>query len=178
MSNLILLPFLALVIPGAVLVSLGRSKNPTDGQIKSQIWGGVLLGIAFLFFGFTCIVGTKISAQPEVTGILTNLRQFDGGHNKSAQFQVVHGSEPTHILSCRYNGSSLQDGETVFVRYLDFDHSILYLRVLDGPHAGFTVALPARPWLGAIVMPISLASFWLAYVGVCKIRSSNRLQST
>jgi hypothetical protein len=169
---------LAFGISGVILLSLGKATKPTVVQIKQQIWGGAFVGIAFLFFGVTCIIGSKISAKPEVTGTLRNLRQFDGRRNKSSQFQVVYGSERTHILSCPYNGNSLQEGETVFVRYLDFDHSILYLRVLDGPNAGFTLDFPVRPWLGSISILISLPAFWLALAGVCKTRSSGSLQSS
>jgi hypothetical protein len=177
MSNLIILPFLALKIPGAILLSRARSKTPTTVQIKQQIWGGALCGIGLLFFGIVCIIGTKMSARPETTGTLVNLRRIDGRHTRSSQFQIMQGAAQTHILSCPYIGDSLQEGQTVFVRYLEFDHSILYLRVLDGPSAGFTLDYPLRPWLGLVLVFASPLSFWLTYTGRRKLHSSNTLQS-
>ena len=176
--NQLILPFLALLIPAIILLSLGNAKSPTSTQSQQLIWGGILSGTAFAFFGVACIVGTKLSAQPEITGTLTNLRQFNSQHSHSSQFVIAADHQRTHILSCPYNGSSLQEGQTVFVRYLEFDHSVLYLRVLDGSNAGFSFSQSASSWSSVIMFPISMASYYLVFCGLCKLRHNRHLQST
>jgi hypothetical protein len=163
MSNTILAPFILLLIPGVLLLILGKSNQPTASQRKRLRSGGILCGIAFTYFGLATILGTKMSARPEVTGVIDGLRQYNGRRNQSSTFKVDYGGGETTDLTCGYNGTALREGETVFVRYLEFDHSILYLRVLSGPNAGWSLNVPADGWLGLIVIVIAGASFYAAY---------------
>ncbi len=165
MSNTILGPFVLLLIPGVLLLMLGKSRQPTASQRRRLRQGGILCGIAFTYFDLATIIGTKMSARPEATGVIQDLRQYDGHRNQSSVFKVGYADGETSDLTCGYNGSALSEGETVFVRYLEFDHSILYLRVLSGPSAGWSLTVPADAWLGLIFIVIGGVSFYsgLAY---------------
>jgi hypothetical protein len=77
MSNTILAPFI-LLIPGGLLLMLGKSRQPTASHRKRLGRRGILCGIAFTYFGIATIIGTKLSARPEVTGVVQNLRQYNG----------------------------------------------------------------------------------------------------
>ncbi len=162
MSNTILAPFVLLLIPGVLLLILGKSRQPTASQRKRLRRGGILCGIAFTYFGLATIIGTKMSARPEVTGVIQNLRQYDGRRNQSSVFKIDYAGGETSDLTCGYNGSALSEGETVFVRYLEFDHSILYLKILSGPNAGWSLTVPADAWLGLVVIVIAGVPFYLA----------------
>jgi hypothetical protein len=163
MSDTVLAPFILLLIPGVIFLILGKSNKPTASQRRKLRWGGILCGVAFAYFGIVTIVETKLSAQPEVTGVVEDLRQFDGRRNKSSVFKVANSNGQTASLTCGYNGSALVEGESVFVRYLEFDHSILYLKVLSGPNAGWSLNVSADPWLGLIFVVLALVSFYAAY---------------
>ena len=49
MSNTILAPFILLLIPGVLLLMLGKSRQPTASQRKRLRRGGILCGIAYTF---------------------------------------------------------------------------------------------------------------------------------
>ncbi len=134
MSNTILAPFIFLLIPGLLFLILGKSSQPTASQRKRLRRGGILCGIAFTYFGLATILGTKMSARPRFRVSAEALRQYNGRRNQSSTFKVDYGGGETTDLTCGYNGTALGEGETVFVRYLEFDHSILYLRVQSRPN--------------------------------------------
>lgn len=164
MSMLVLGPFLIALIPGLVLLILGKARQPTTAQRKQLRIGGMICGVAFTYFGLAMFIGTELSARPEITGVVRNLRQFDGRHNRSSTFSVEYAGGTASDLTCGYNGDALSENEKVFVRYLQFDHSVLYAKVLSGPHAGWSLTVPADAWLGLLLMPIAGASFYLALI--------------
>ena len=67
---------------------------------------GILCGIAFTYFGLATIIGTKMSARPEVTGVVQNLRQYDGRRNQSSVLKIDYAGGETSDLTCGYNGSA------------------------------------------------------------------------
>jgi hypothetical protein len=76
MSNTILAPFVLLLIPGVLLLILGKSRQPTASQRKRLRRGGILCGIAFTYFGLATIIGTKMSARPEVIQTAEEAKDF------------------------------------------------------------------------------------------------------
>ena len=75
-------------------------------------------------------MGTRLYARPEITVVVRNLRQLDGGRNRSSTFSVEYAGEKTPDLTCGNNSSALSENETVFVQYLQFDTLGLYMKVL------------------------------------------------
>jgi hypothetical protein len=105
MSIPVLGPFLFALIPGLVLLVLGEARQPTTAQRKQLRIGGMICGVAFTYFGLAMFIGTELSARPEITGVVRNLRQFDGRRNRSSTFSVENAGGKTSDLTSGYTAT-------------------------------------------------------------------------
>jgi hypothetical protein len=116
------------------------------------------IGVPACLFGLYNLVGDNLSKHSYATGVVTNMYLFHG-KGASSHFDVRSSDGSLLHADCDYVGDHLYERESVSVDTLSFDSTLIHLKVLDGPYAGWTLN-ERNGTLGSFVM-VALGSFFL-----------------
>jgi hypothetical protein len=131
----------AVVFFGLFMLSIGFLLWAGQLELGSKrgilrLTGVLLMAAAFLISACLRLFYIHTSKQTVVTGWITNLVVHHGKHS-SSRFYVVRVDGSYVRVDADYTGTSLQNGESVTAKVLDFDGTLLYLRVLEGSNQGW-----------------------------------------
>jgi len=124
--------------------------------------GLALEGTSFLLFGLLSMYFVYRSAKPSIEGTITQLKQFHGKY-PSSDFTVVSGSGQLAAIHCDYNGASLQTGERIRVRYIQYNGDLLDADILAGPAAGWH-HVESEGYIWGIALALMGAAFFIGGV--------------
>ena len=83
----------------------------------------------------------------------------------SSRFNLTDDSGRVTSIRCRYTGPGLREGDRAWVRYLEYNHTLIELTMLSGPYTGWRLQESAGEWGGG----------WFAVVGVvCGVGACKR----
>ena len=161
----VLAPFLLLIlVSSGFLLSVGKLSQPTGPEKKRAMTGLVLFGVAMLYFTTVNWWETRRDPRPEITGRLQELSFYHTNRSEGSNFTVVVSHGAPVRLGSSYTGDRLNGEPMVRVRYLGFDHTVLSLKVLDGPAAGWELVQSEDSWwLTALGYALAMFAFVGAY---------------
>jgi hypothetical protein len=109
-------------------------------------------------YGLCNLVGANLSKHSYANGVVTKMDVWhkSGG---SSHFDVRSSDGNLLHADCDYVGDHLYEGESVSVDTLSFDSTLIHLKVLDGPYAGWTLN-ERNGTLGSLAW-IALGSYFL-----------------
>jgi hypothetical protein len=131
--------FIGLLCGGLGCLVYGSQNKSNPALQRKWLRAGFFVeGVAFCLFGFSNIYLIGASPTPTIIGTVQHLRQFNGKYPGS-DFDVVSGDNPGHPIHARYNGPLVHNGDTVEVRFVQYDHSLLSLRRSSGEGRTFEI---------------------------------------
>ena len=136
-QDLIPLGFFLLGLPAIALILYGRaSRNAPPRHPRALLAGVALLGLTLLWTNGLSLYFTKTSARPSLTGTITNLQQH---HGKGAysNFTLVPPTGQSQSIHADSTSSNFTEDAQAQVTYLAYNHSLLTLTLLTGPHQGW-----------------------------------------
>jgi hypothetical protein len=121
-----------------------RKTQPLRAR-KWDAWMLLSMSLAGLFFSLNSLYQHHKSPQPELTGKISNLRQFFGKYPGSS-FTVTFADGSSAALNCSYNGPALTEGDNVRVHFVQYDGLLLSATMLTGPYAGWHCEESDETW--------------------------------
>lgn len=99
---------------------------------------GCLLGSGFCLIGIVNLVETRRSGHSFATGVVSSVGRSQG-RNPKTTLVVLRADGTWLYANCDYFGNHLLAGENVSIEVLDYESTLLHLKVLDGQFAGWTL---------------------------------------
>lgn len=156
-EDLVGLSFFAMVLTGVALILYG-SQRKTQGE--RAWWQGVGLiaeGFAFLAFGSATLYFLRTSPRPQVEGYIWDVRQSFGRSHNSTRFMLTNTAGKAVQIRCKYHGTGIREGEKVRIRFIEYNHELLDMTVLDGPYELWQLQESSGEWNTLALTLIGLA---------------------
>jgi membrane protein implicated in regulation of membrane protease activity len=154
--------FLLLIVGLALMIFGNRGPRIPNQFSRSQVAGLTVAGIAFLWFALLTAYFEKTSPRPTITGTIGALRQNTGRY-ASSEFTVVGDAEDRASIRCKYEGTGLQMGERIRVRYIQYNRQLLDAEILSGSVAGWNFSESDGTWSCVFMGSMGLLFLFGAY---------------
>jgi hypothetical protein len=150
--------FTLLIIGLAFFICAARQVDPEKRKKWSSL-GITVESTALFIFGSASLLQIHFSAQPTSTGSISHLVQHHGKY-PSSDFQLITTKGDNVALHADYSGIRLIENEQATVKFIQYNHTLIDLRMLTGPSQGWHLQESDGTLSCWLLLLMGLAGFW------------------